>query len=173
MSVAVVSRFLALLALLAAGLAVAAVSTLRSRSELGVALRTAALPLAWAVALVSTLGSLYYSEVAGFPPCRLCWYQRIAMYPLAVVLGLAALHRDVAVRRYAFPLAGIGAAIAGWHYLQQQVPSLASGACSTDTPCTAIWVQELGFVTIPFMALCGFVAVVALLAVAADPGRTP
>lgn len=67
--------------------------------------------LAWLVALTSMLGSLYYSEVANFIPCKLCWYERIAMYPLAVVLVVATLKRDWAIRRYVLPIMAIGAAI--------------------------------------------------------------
>jgi len=73
--------------------------------------------LAWLVALTCTVGSLYFSEVANFTPCTYCWYQRIAMYPLAVILGIAALRRDWGIRRYAVPVAGIGAAIALYHFL--------------------------------------------------------
>ena len=64
--------------------------------------------LAWVVALVATLGSLYLSEVRGYQPCILCWYQRIAMYPLSLLLGIAAFRDDLDIRRYAMPLAGIG-----------------------------------------------------------------
>jgi disulfide bond formation protein DsbB len=122
--------------------------------------------LAFAVALVSTLGSLYLSEVARFVPCTLCWYQRIAMYPLPLLLGIAAVRGDVAVRRYAVPLAGIGALIAAYHVALQRLPGgLPSGSCSLDVPCTAIYVERFGFVTIPAMALIGFVAIVVTLTV--------
>lgn len=163
MGEATLSRFFALLALVALGLAVAAIVGARSHESPLAALRPLALGLATAVAATATLGSLYYSEIAGFEPCRLCWYQRIAMYPLAVILGIAAFRRDDHVRWYALPLAVIGGGVALWHYLQQQLPSLATGACSVDTPCTAVWVEQFGFVSIPFMALSGFVAIIALL----------
>ena len=68
-----------------------------------------ALALAAAAALVGTLGSLYLSEVANFPPCRLCWFQRVAMYPLVVVLGVAGVRRDFGARLTGSILAGIGA----------------------------------------------------------------
>jgi disulfide bond formation protein DsbB len=124
---------------------------------------TIALPLAWLVALTATLGSLYFSEVANFEPCTLCWYQRIAMYPLAVILGIAALRKDRRVWIYGVPLAGIGAAIAGYHYLVERFPDLDQGACSATLPCTFVWFEELGFVTLPFMALAGFLFIIALL----------
>ncbi len=165
--ISVVNRFLALLALTAAAgsvvLTVAAVAGGPGPRWL-TSVRDAALPLAWLVAAVATAGSLYYSEVVGFEPCRLCWYQRIAMYPFVVILGIAALRADTAVRTYVVPLAGLGLAVSGWHYLIQQVPSLApAGACSASAPCTAAYVSDLGFVTIPLMAGCGFLAVIVLL----------
>ncbi len=134
-----------------------------------------ALSLAAVVAAVATVGSLYYSEVANFEPCRLCWYQRIAMYPLPVILGVAAWRRDPAVHWYALPLAAIGAAIAAYHYLIQRFPDLDAGACSVGVSCAAAWVERFGFVTIPYMALSAFLLIAALLAVAltrSDPAGT-
>jgi disulfide bond formation protein DsbB len=128
-------------------------------------LRPLVLWLTFALALVATLGSLYLSEVARFVPCTLCWYQRIAMYPLALLLGIAAVRGDLAVRRYAVPLAGIGSVIAAYHVALQRLPGLPSGTCSLDVPCSAIYVERFGFVTIPVMALIGFVAIVVTLTV--------
>jgi disulfide bond formation protein DsbB len=122
-----------------------------------------ALVLAAVVAAVAMLGSLYFSEVAHFPPCRLCWYQRICMYPLVPILAIAAARRDRAVRWYALPLAVIGAAISTWHILVERFPSLESGACDPANPCTIIWVEKLGYLTIPTMALSGFVVIGLLL----------
>jgi disulfide bond formation protein DsbB len=122
-----------------------------------------ALVLAAVVAAVAMLGSLYFSEVAHFPPCRLCWYQRICMYPLVPILAIAAARRDRAVRWYALPLAVIGAAISTWHVLVERFPSLESGACDPANPCTIIWVEKLGYLTIPTMALSGFVVIGLLL----------
>ena len=125
-----------------------------------------ALPAAWLVAATATAGSLYYSEVAGYLPCEFCWYQRIAMYPLALVLAIAAWKKDRAIGRYAIPLAGAGAALATYHYLMQHFPNLATGSCSATAPCTAAWVWEFGFVSIPLMALACFLTITWLLAVA-------
>jgi disulfide bond formation protein DsbB len=122
-----------------------------------------ALVLAAVVAAVAMLGSLYFSEVAHFPPCRLCWYQRICMYPLVPILAIAAARRDRGVRWYALPLAVIGAAISTWHILVERFPSLESGACDPANPCTIIWVEKLGYLTIPTMALSGFVVIGLLL----------
>jgi disulfide bond formation protein DsbB len=132
----------------------------------------AALWLAVLVAAVSTAGSLYLSEVAGFVPCALCWYQRIAMYPLVVILGVAAVRGDASVRRYAVPVAVIGALISVWHIGVERIPGMPSGACSLDVPCSLIYVERFGFVTIPVMALAGFVAIITLLLVYAGRGTT-
>src|SRR5690606_41728358 len=124
----------------------------------------AALPLAALVAVVATLGSLYYSEIADFPPCRLCWFQRIGMYPLAVVLPIATWRRDRQVRWYALPLAVAGGAVSIYHVLVERFPSLESGSCEITYPCSIIWVERLGYMTIPTMALSGFAIVALLLA---------
>jgi len=138
--------------------------------------RGLALPLAAAVATVSTLGSLYYSEVLGLRPCPLCWYQRGAMYPLAVVLIVGLVMRRVAVWRIGLPLSLVGAVIAGYHYLIQHVPTLASTTvCSADFPCTAAEVWQFGFISLAYMALSGFLLIAALLwfGVRRSAGDTP
>jgi disulfide bond formation protein DsbB len=123
-----------------------------------------AVKLAWLVALVATLGSLYMSEVRHFTPCVLCWYQRICTYPLVVVLGIAALRRDLASARwYAIPLAAIGACISAYHYQLERFPQQETIACSKDVPCTTIWFEQLGYVTIPMMALSAFALVIVIL----------
>lgn len=127
------------------------------------ALGQTALWMAFAVAAVTTFGSLWLSEAENLPPCVLCWYQRIAMYPLAVILAIAAIRDDAAVARYAIPLAAIGAAISAWHIGVQRLPGLPSGSCSLDVPCSSIYVEVLGFITIPTMALAGFLGVITLL----------
>jgi len=124
----------------------------------------AGLALAWTAAAVATLGSLYYSEVAHFVPCELCWYQRIAMYPWAVVLGIAYFRADRAIARYVWPVIGIGAAISVYHLLVERFPSLAGSACDAAAPCNILWVNEFGFVTIPFMALSAFLLIATALA---------
>ena len=130
-----------------------------------------ALWLAFLVALTATLGSLYLSEVAHFVPCKLCWYQRIAMYPLVPILAIAAWKRDVSVVRYVVPLAVIGAAISIYHYQLERFPSQASVSCSADAPCTVVWIWKFHFVSIPLMALSGFALIVALVLVARSFSR--
>lgn len=129
------------------------------------AVSSVAVPLAWLVATSATLGSLYFSEVAHFTPCRLCWYQRTAMYPLAVILFVAMLRRDRSVKWYAVPVAALGAVVSAYHYLIEWKPSFDSGSCDVTVPCTIPWFRELGFVTLAFMAFAGFVAIITLLTV--------
>ncbi len=120
-------------------------------------------PLAWVVAATAMGGSLFLSEVAGFVPCALCWYQRIAMYPQALILLVATVRgRDDGIRPYAIALSGVGALIAAYHIVLQRIPGLPSGSCSLQTPCTTIYVEVFGFVTIPVMAFSGFLLILAL-----------
>jgi disulfide bond formation protein DsbB len=126
--------------------------------------------LAFLVAGTSMGGSLYFSEVADYVPCQLCWFQRIAMYPLAVLLLVAALRGDQCVRWYAVPIAALGAIVSTYHYLIEWKPSLEGGACGFGPSCADIWFRELGFVTLAMMALCGFVAVIVLTTL--TPPRT-
>jgi len=121
--------------------------------------------VAWIVATVTTFGSLYYSEIANFVPCRLCWYQRICMYPLAVILLIGLLLRDRRVRWYAAPFVVVGAPLSLYHWLVERVEFFAkSSACSAEAPCTVPWFQELGYVTLAFMALSAFLLIGTLLA---------
>jgi disulfide bond formation protein DsbB len=162
--------FFTLLAFVAGGgaivLAIARLAAASSppAARLVAAVDDAALWLAFLVAATATAGSLYFSEVADFIPCTLCWYQRIAMYPLAVVLLVAAIRRDRSVRWYAGPIAAIGAVISTYHYLVEWFPSLeGSGVCAVSVPCTVPWFRQFGFVSLSFMALCGFLAIVVLI----------
>jgi disulfide bond formation protein DsbB len=123
----------------------------------------ASLALAAIVGLVATLGSLYLSEIAHIPPCQLCWYQRIAMYPLPVILGIAAWRRDFGIRPYAIALAAIGSAISIYHYQLERFPDQSSLSCSVDVPCTTVWIWRFHYISIPFMALSGFALIVTLL----------
>jgi disulfide bond formation protein DsbB len=127
-------------------------------------LRGMTLWLAGAVAIAATVGSLYLSEVVHLIPCKLCWYQRIAMYPLAVLLPVAAWRKDNDFRLYAAIAAVIGLGVATWHRLMQAFPSLDSGACAAvGPPCSAPYIMEFGFVTIPYMAMSSFALILALL----------
>jgi disulfide bond formation protein DsbB len=121
--------------------------------------------LGGAVAVVAMGGSLWFSEGAHFPPCDLCWYQRIAMYPLAIVLPMAAVRGDRSIRPYTFALAGLGTAVSLWHNAIETFPSLeGASSCDPSNPCTLRWVEGLGFWTIPRLALLAFVLVIVALA---------
>jgi hypothetical protein len=141
--------------------------------ELGAAIADAGLWLGFLVAGGAMWGSLYFSESAGYVPCRLCWFQRIAMYPLALILLIAAIRRDRAVRWYVVPIAVIGACISSYHYLLEWKPSLEGGACAATGPsCADIWFREFGFVTLSFMALCGFLSIIVFMMVRFPAGRS-
>ena len=117
----------------------------------------------FAVALVSTLGSLYFSEIADYVPCRLCWFQRVFMYPIAVVALVGLIRRDAAARWYSASLAVLGAAVSTYHYLIESGVLPDSETCALfGPPCSEVWFKSFGFVSLAFMALCGFVAIVVL-----------
>jgi len=116
--------------------------------------------LALVAAWVATLGSLYFSEVRHFVPCPLCWYQRILMYPIALVVPLALLRRDRHVPVYSLALAGIGLPISVYHYLLQKTTWFTeSQACKAGVPCSSDYINWFGFVTIPFLAGIAFLII--------------
>src|SRR3954468_24552376 len=121
--------------------------------------------LAWIVAIVTTAGSLWYSEHFHFLPCELCWYQRILMSPLVAILGIGWFRRDKAVWITALPFLVLGPFVSLYHWLVERVPSFAeSTSCSIDAPCSAPYFEKLGFVTLAWMALSSFLLMAALLA---------
>lgn len=128
--------------------------------------------LTLAVAGVATLGSFYFSEIADYVPCRLCWFQRIAMYPIALIALVALIRRDVGAKYYTVPLASIGLVISTYHYLIERGVVADSESCSIfGPPCAAVWFERFGFVTLAFMALCGFVAIIILNVVPAPRSK--
>jgi len=129
----------------------------------------AALWGAFLVALVTMAGSLWFSEVVDLVPCTLCWYQRIALYPLVPILFVGALTRDRQVWRYAVPLAVIGGGVSTYHYLVEWFPDLDAGACSTTVPCTLVWFRRFGFMSLPYMALSSAVLIGVLVLWARAP----
>ena len=175
MNTGTVSLFLALLAVVAQLATLTAVllavggrlaprlAELRNQTVEAVA--PSALTLAFLVAAVCTAGSLYFSEVAHYPPCHLCWLQRFGMYPLVPILGYAAWRQARWIRPLAAGLASIGAVIATYHVLLERNPQWESSVCDPKNPCTLIWVERLGYLTIPTMALSGFLLILTLLAV--------
>lgn len=130
------------------------------------ALAPSALWYAWIVALVTMLGSLYYSDVVHFTPCTLCWYQRIALYPMVVILLVAALRKDGQVWRYVVPVLAIGMLVSVYHYQLEWFPDQGSIACSKDVPCSAVWFREFGYITLAFMALSSAATQITLVLIA-------
>lgn len=115
------------------------------------------------MAVFSTVGSLYYSEIMKFPPCTLCWYQRICIYPLVIIFGAALLTDDHKHLKYSLPLLLTGLAFAVYHNLlyfgviaQELIPCTGSVSCSTRQ------LELLGFITIPLMAMVGLVVMIVL-----------
>lgn len=123
--------------------------------------------LAWVIALGATLGALFFGEVMQLPPCLFCWYQRIFMFPLALILPLGLAPFDPRIIRYTLPLALIGGAIAVFHQL------LVAGwiprefePCAKGVPCSKTVIEWFGFLTIPLLSVAAFTAIIALLLLA-------
>ena len=120
--------------------------------------------LAWLLASVATLGALFLGEVMGYTPCVLCWYQRIAMFPLVLILAAGLFPYDPRVLRYALPLAVVGWALALFHW------GVASGfipeqiaPCNKGVPCAVEQVVWFGFLTLPMLSVAAFSGIIALL----------
>ena len=122
---------------------------------------------AFIVALTATAGSLFYSEIAGFTPCVLCWYQRILMYPQAILFGTALWKNENKTADYHIVLSGIGAVIAGYHYLLQigVLPELPCSAVGFSISCAQIFTMSFGYITIPLMAFTAFSLIILLMVV--------
>src|SRR3989344_1558400 len=129
-------------------------------------LKKNAIMFAFFVALVAMMGSLFYSEIVGWSPCKLCWYQRILMYPLVLILWIAAMRRDNKIGVYVLPMTVIGAVIAAFHYLQQvsvTFAQLSKGCAADGVDCSVRYTFSYGYITIPMMALTAFI-IIGLLA---------
>lgn len=125
-------------------------------------LRENGMHLSWLLALIATLGSLYFSEIMHFIPCKLCWYQRILMYPLAVILGIAAVRRDYKLTIYVLPLTIWGACISVYHVLLQSGVFHESATGCGPIPCDVDYLNWLGFITIPMLAGTAFILIAIL-----------
>lgn len=119
---------------------------------------------AWTLTLLSAAGSLFFSEVMDLPPCVLCWYQRIAMYPLVLIIGIGIALNDAKWKLYALPLALIGLAIAVYHNLIYYgvIPESLT-PCTQGVSCSERQIEWLGFITIPLMGLVSFLAISLLI----------
>lgn len=115
------------------------------------------------ITLVSTFGSLYYSEIAGFEPCKYCWFQRILMYPLTIIMYIAIKTKDKYVNKYVLPISGIGTLLAGYHYLTQLgwLPSTCI-ATGYSVGCAKVFIMTFGYITIPMMSFTAFLFIFVL-----------
>jgi disulfide bond formation protein DsbB len=118
----------------------------------------------WTLAFIGMVGSLLLSEVMGYPPCILCWYQRIFMYSMVFVVGTGILMRDENMEYYALPLSIVGLLISIYHNLLYYgiIPE-SIGPCSVGVSCTLEQVTWLGFITIPLMSMMTFIVITGIL----------
>lgn len=116
--------------------------------------------LALIQALLATLGSLYYSEIRHFTPCVLCWYQRILMYPLVIIIAVGILRRDRGLYQYVLPMSVLGMLIAGYHILLQKgfLPE-SIAPCEIGASCLTKYTGYFGFITIPVMSFTAFTVI--------------
>lgn len=129
-----------------------------------IVIRTYSLYLAWVVSLVAVGGSLFLSEIMGYVPCTLCWFQRIFMYPIVILLGRACYYGDRTIIGYVFPLSIVGGCLSLYHYAQQKLPGLSKLLpCTAGIPCNVDELDWFGFITIPLMALVAFILITMML----------
>lgn len=130
-------------------------------------LKKYALYIAFLQAWASMMGSLYFSEILGYAPCTLCWYQRIVMYPLVIILFVAILRKDKNVAYYALPLSIIGAFIALYQYFLQFniLPNSVKTSCSIYESCSQIYLSLFGFITIPLLSFLAFLVITVMLVI--------
>ncbi|MCM3568256.1 disulfide oxidoreductase [Neobacillus mesonae] len=128
--------------------------------------------LSWIAAIIATLGSLYFSEVMHFVPCTLCWYQRIFMYPLAIILGIAVYRNDTGISKYVLPISVIGLLISGYHTLLQKIPAMKQfEMCTSGVPCSQDYLNWFGFITIPLLAFVAFAIITVCMVILARSNK--
>jgi disulfide bond formation protein DsbB len=115
----------------------------------------------WTVAFTATLGSLYFSEIRQYEPCELCWYQRILMYPLVIILVIAYAQKNAKIAVTTLIFSIIGGCISAYHYSIQKISFMQDSAPACGrVPCTSDYINYLGFITIPFLALIAFILII-------------
>lgn len=110
---------------------------------------------------ITVLGSLYMSKILQLPPCELCWYQRLFIFPLPVLLTVSLVMKRKGVADYVISLAALGIPLSAYHYMVQMTQ--ASTSCSTAISCDSVQIQKFGFVTVPWMSLTFFLSVIVLM----------
>ena len=138
-----------------------------ARRERWTRLRDAVTPFAvhaaWIVAVLATLGSVYQSQIANLPICEFCWFQRIAMYPLSVLLGIAAFRGEFLVAKHYFlPASIVGSCLAIYHYQLERIPNQPT-TCGNAIPCSHSAFNIFGFISIPFLSMSAFLLITTLL----------
>ncbi len=120
--------------------------------------------IAWTIALLAMISSLYFSEIRHFPPCVLCWYQRITMYPLFLILLVGILRKDKNISYYVLPLSIIGMIISLFHNLlyYKIIPDNLA-PCANGVSCTTKFIEYFGFVTIPLLSFIAFLSITVLM----------
>lgn len=122
--------------------------------------------IAWIQSVIATAGSLYFSEIMHFPPCVLCWYQRICMYPLVILIAVGILTKDKKMPLYVLPLAIIGWGIAAFHnLLYYKILPESAAPCVAGVSCTTKFISWFGFVTIPLLSLIAFSVIIGCIGV--------
>ncbi|PIE92705.1 disulfide bond formation protein B [Bacillus fungorum] len=124
--------------------------------------------IAWTIATSAMLISLIFSEWMKLPPCDLCWYQRMAMYPLVLILGIGMYRRDPNVSTYAFPFACIGSMLSVYQITIQTFPASELKICTVGVSCTEDHLNLFGFISIPMLSFVGFLAIIILLYIKSD-----
>ncbi|AEA19555.1 TPA: disulfide bond formation protein B [Bacillus thuringiensis] len=123
---------------------------------------------AWTIAISAMLISLFFSEWMKLPPCDLCWYQRMAMYPLVLILGIGMYRKDPNVSTYAFPFACIGLMLSVYQITIQTFPASEMKICSVGVSCTEDYLNLFGFISIPMLSFVGILAIIVLLYIKPD-----
>jgi disulfide bond formation protein DsbB len=126
---------------------------------------------AFVVASIATGGSLFLSDVAGYVPCEMCWFQRICMYPLSLLTLFLAVHGDNRVARYLLPFPVVGAGVSVYHLLIENNVVATPAGCRVGVGCNVKWIDYFGFMTIPTLALTAFALLAILLGLAAASGE--
>lgn len=162
-----VNEFLGILTILAQAAAIfLAISLITcKKSRLFDFLTDKAFMISFIVSLVAMLGSLTYSDIIGYDPCKFCWFQRILMYPQVILLGMAMIRKDMKIAVYSMTLSIIGAVIAFYHYLLQigVAPAIPCSAVGYSSACAQRFVMQYGYITIPMMAFSAFLLIALLM----------
>ena len=142
-------------------------SSAAGSSRLSIFLGSVSNHIALLAAWIAMCGSLFFSEVLGWLPCELCWYQRIFMYPLAFLLAIGILRRDRGLYLYVLQLSLFGGLLSLYHYLLIKTNIFPPPECKAGVSCTVDYLDWFGFINIPFMALTAFLIISVMMIVSA------